>query len=221
MDSIVRNAGIVATLWFLTLTTLVFQNCAPAHFESMDTKAGVIAKVDDPKLQSDGGTNPVVDQPPVGDNPPKDDGQPPVVVSQDPPKDDRRPGSDGGYHDDGKDVADCDCDKDRDDDRAHGGGKDCDHKHDHYKKDDSSERMYVCVLEGPGNSIKLGFLQNVLEPKNGTPQDVCMTEHACEDIVSQVFAIKGPAARGFCPGRNPHVVSLSDSEIQSYVDALK
>ncbi len=81
--------------------------------------------------------------------------------------------------------------------------------------------LYVCVLAGPGHSIKLGYMSNVLAGKVATPDDVCMSAKACTDIVSQFFRVKEPARRGFCPDKNPHVHHLTDLQIQTLINSLK
>ena len=86
---------------------------------------------------------------------------------------------------------------------------------------DDSGQNYICVVAGPGKSHKIALVEEVLGAKVGTPQDVCMSAAACTDIISQVFEVKGPYKRGFCPNKNPHVVSLTDAQIQALVDAQK
>ena len=86
---------------------------------------------------------------------------------------------------------------------------------------ENSGQNYVCVVAGPGKSHKIALVEEVLGAKVGTPQDVCMSAAACTDIISQVFEVKGPYKRGFCPNKNPHVVSLTDAQIQALIDAQK
>lgn len=83
-----------------------------------------------------------------------------------------------------------------------------------------NDHIFICIIEGHGNSQRVGYIEGALLGKNATPQDVCMSEKACNEIISQKIAIKGPAVRGFCPNKNPHVVEMSDEQIQVLVDAL-
>lgn len=81
--------------------------------------------------------------------------------------------------------------------------------------------LYVCILEGNGKSTKLAYLDNTLLGKVATPADVCMSRHACLDIVSQVFKVQEAAYRGFCPDKNPHVVTYSDAQLQAMIEKMK
>jgi hypothetical protein len=79
---------------------------------------------------------------------------------------------------------------------------------------------YICILEGPGESVRLGVLSDVLQDNGHTPDTVCMTKEACLNIVSQKFQVKDAVVRGFCPGKNPHVVPLTDAQIKEKIDKL-
>ncbi len=83
--------------------------------------------------------------------------------------------------------------------------------------DDVDNANYICILEGPGKSVRLGYSGGGLVEVGSTPSVVCMTKSACLNIVSQKFEVKGPEKRGFCPNKNPHVISMSDAELS---DAL-
>ena len=87
--------------------------------------------------------------------------------------------------------------------------------------DGKNERLFVCVVEGPGKSHKAAYVNGEIIGKVGTPADICMTEKACLTIVSQVYPVKGAYKRGFCPDKNPHVVHFSDDKIQELVNKLK
>lgn len=89
--------------------------------------------------------------------------------------------------------------------------------------DDAKEvHDFVCVLEGPGKSHKAAYLSDdQIESKVGTPRDICMSENACLKIVSEIFVVKGPEKRGFCPNKNPHVVEMSDAQIKALVAKMK
>ncbi len=83
---------------------------------------------------------------------------------------------------------------------------------------------YVCILEGPGKSVKLGMsTEGVPRGQNKIPQVLCMSKNACLNIASQVFGVKGPYFRGYCklPQHNPHVTHITDAQLQVKVDDLK
>lgn len=82
---------------------------------------------------------------------------------------------------------------------------------------------YVCILEGPGKSVKLGMsVEGVPRGQNKIPQVLCMSKNACLNIASQAFGVKGPYFRGYCklPQHNPHVTHITDADLQTKVDDL-
>lgn len=86
-----------------------------------------------------------------------------------------------------------------------------------------SDGYYVCILEGPGKSVKLGLSDTGLGGQNPVPGVVCVSRKGCLEIAAQVFEVKGPEFRGYCkePGGNPHVGRLTDAELQLKVNELK
>lgn len=82
---------------------------------------------------------------------------------------------------------------------------------------DSANGSFICILEGPGKSTKVGYRDEVLAAQNKTPKVVCMSEYACRELISRKFSVKSVGQRGFCPKRNPHVVPLSDAAIAELV----
>jgi len=89
--------------------------------------------------------------------------------------------------------------------------------------DSSATGNYVCILGGPGKSVKLGMSsEGRLRGQNKIPKVVCMTREACLDIASRVFVVKGPELRGYCKsGGNPHVTHLSNGAIDLKVRDLE
>jgi hypothetical protein len=79
---------------------------------------------------------------------------------------------------------------------------------------------YICVLEGQGNSVKVGFEQQGAQTADKTALDVCMTEQACLTIVSQHFPVKTAIKRDFCPNKKANVVSFSDDKLQELINQL-
>lgn len=82
-------------------------------------------------------------------------------------------------------------------------------------KEDANNKsdLVACILDGPGKSIKLGIMSNKLDGVNSVAKSVCVTEHACLDLVSTAFKVKGVEDRGYCKN-NPNVVRLSDAEVK-------
>lgn len=85
---------------------------------------------------------------------------------------------------------------------------------------DKSDRKYICILDGAGKSVRLGSSDELLMENGRTVATVCMSKKACLDIVSQKFEVKSAEIRGFCPDRNPNVLSLSDEQVQAGIDEL-
>ena len=96
---------------------------------------------------------------------------------------------------------------DSDDVEAPGGDEDV-------ADDNSGAGNYICILGGPGNSVRVGYVSDGLVEHGRTPQVVCMSRNACLNIISRSFSVKGPERRGFCPNRNPHVIPMSDAQIE-------
>lgn len=81
----------------------------------------------------------------------------------------------------------------------------------------------VCILDGPGKSVKLGMTSaGVPKGQNKIPQVLCMSANACLKIASQYFVVKGPEFRGYCklPHGNPHVTHISDADLQLKINDL-
>lgn len=96
-------------------------------------------------------------------------------------------------------------------------GKKCDNSNrpkENVDSEDGGEKLFVCVLEGPGRSQLLHFENDAFNSRVSMPQAVCTTKFACESLVSQKFSVKLAHKRGAC-GRNPHMVTLSELEIMS------
>lgn len=212
------NTKIGLALIGTLLVTLAFQNCGRVQFEL--TEGRLVAKADtDLGPVSDGvdmdtpKDDNVVDDRDL-DNDVGDDTDSNNDYSNRPtpnPTPDRGSNSD----DDSKDVS-----KEQND---HDSKRQDDVQNKDHEKDSgegSGDHGYVCVVAGSGKSHKIAFLSH-LQSKEGTPSEVCMSRVACEEIISQVFEVKGAAKRGFCPNKNPHVIEMSDAQIQELVDALK
>ncbi len=135
---------------------------------------------------------------------------------------------------DGNDVADDDSDDDRndpeipapndvaanDDDEGDDGEEPEGVEDDDDADDDVVEQglmQYICILDGPGKSVRLGYVDSALTSQGKTPGIVCMSQNACLNIVSKKFDVKMAAKRGFCPDKNPHVVPMSDAQLSALI----
>lgn len=97
---------------------------------------------------------------------------------------------------------------------AKGGDKNSDD--DNRKKmdeQDDSKDLVACILDGPGKSIKLGLIQDHFAGDQSVANSVCISRHACLDLVSKKFDVKeAEDGRGYCNG-NPNVIRLDDKEV--------
>jgi len=108
-------------------------------------------------------------------------------------------GGTGGSSDDGSSVSEDEADH----------GERC--------KDDDE---VVCVLDGPGNSLKLGIIDDSLDGSNNSIANAaCISKSACLNKVSSKFKVKGifPGSHGVCE-HNPNIAHLTDEEVS---DLLK
>ena len=78
------------------------------------------------------------------------------------------------------------------------------------------ELKYVCVLNGPGKSLLLGFIDEKLIGQNSTPDTVCTTKYACEEIASKEFDVKQALYRANCEA-NKHVVKMTEETMEALV----
>ena len=79
--------------------------------------------------------------------------------------------------------------------------------------DDGGPLTFVCVLEGPGQSVLLGYLDEALSASGNTPDTVCTTKRGCEEIVSQKFNVKEAVERDYCD-HNKHVVKTDEATLR-------
>lgn len=120
-----------------------------------------------------------------------------------------RPPSTGGGDKDCKDR-DKDCEECKDRDGGHSG-------------DDTSQSNYLCVLEGPGKSVKLNYVSGAGAFADESASDAaCMSKHACLNIASQAFRVKLAEQRGFCKNAaKSGRVRLSDKQVEEAASKAK
>ncbi|MBX9765758.1 MAG: hypothetical protein K2X47_00680, partial [Bdellovibrionales bacterium] len=75
---------------------------------------------------------------------------------------------------------------------------------------------YVCILQGPGRSVRAGIAGNQLESQTSVPQSVCMSQKACLQMVSLKLPVKEAFLSGPCLN-NPHAIHLNDAEVADLV----
>lgn len=120
-----------------------------------------------------------------------------------------RPPSTGGGDKDCKDR-DKDCEECKDRDGGHSG-------------DDTSQSNYLCVLEGPGKSVKLNYVSGAGAFADESASDAaCMSKHACLNIASKAFRVKLAEQRGFCKNAaKSGRVRLSDKQVEEAASKAK
>ncbi len=81
--------------------------------------------------------------------------------------------------------------------------------------------LYECIVQGHLQNQQIGLSRANLEATDSQslPDAVCMSKHACLDLVSTKFNVVSAEERDSC-GTNPSVVILSDDEIKNFVDQL-
>lgn len=75
----------------------------------------------------------------------------------------------------------------------------------------------ICILQGPGESVKLGVRSGKLSGQSSAVETVCMSERACREIVSKGFEVKGPSSRGYCKNGGAHSRHMTDEEVSQAV----
>lgn len=194
------------TLLLLGLVmVLAFQNCG--NNMSFQQDGSLVAKADEDTNGDGIPDDPTSDDPNNSDDDDRDGGLTPGPSPSPTP----RPsyGGGGGHRDDDDDK---DCNN-RDRDHSHGGGN---------SPSSSASAHYICILEGPGKSIKLGLRPNALAAGTTADQAVCMSRNACLNIASKAFSVKMAHSRGFCKQASASGrVSMSDAQMEDAVNKVK
>lgn len=86
---------------------------------------------------------------------------------------------------------------------------------------DKGQDLNLCILQGPGKSLRIGYAEAALKSTVGAPTDVCMSANACLNIISKKFEVKEIFPQP-CKGLLHNVaVKMTDAEIQVLVDKIK
>jgi hypothetical protein len=90
-------------------------------------------------------------------------------------------------------------------------------------RDDTSQSNYLCVLEGPGKSVKLNYVSGPGAFADESASDAaCMSKHACLNIASKAFRVKLAEQRGFCQNSSRSGrVRLSDKQVEEAASKAK
>lgn len=211
------------TLLMLGLVmVLAFQNCG--NNMSFEQDGALVAKADEDTNGDGIPDDPTSDDPNNSDDDSDDDGglnpgdgSPPQYPSPTPRPPGASPtprpgyGGGGGNHDDDDDK-DKDCNN-RDRDHDHSGGN---------SPSSSASAHFICILEGPGKSVKLGLRPTALASGTSADQAVCMSQNACLNIASKAFSVKLADRRGFCKqSKASGRVSMSDAQMEEAVTKVK
>ncbi|MCB0422127.1 MAG: hypothetical protein KDD61_14105 [Bdellovibrionales bacterium] len=206
-------------LYLISTLCLVFlfQNCDGVNFE--DTQSELVAKNE---ITTPGDENPPSgDQETDGNNTPgsKDDSDKEEESTttdndsdRDKDSDDEKKGhptdkdDSRGHHADNEHGGRCD-------DHRSGGLKDKKNGREEDRERNDFQGEYLCILDGPGDSVKLALKESNLRGDQSTPESVCVSKAGCEQIVNSAFYVKRAKRSGACNGRNPHVIHLSDEEL--------
>ncbi len=77
---------------------------------------------------------------------------------------------------------------------------------------------YICILDGPGKAVHLGYTDSSLVTDSTAVDSVCMSKLACTTLVSTKFKVQEAAFRGFCKNAN-HAIQLTDSQVSTILAA--
>jgi len=83
---------------------------------------------------------------------------------------------------------------------------------------DRSESQYICILEGKGKSLRLGYSNSELVSVGSTPQAVCTTQRGCLEIARQKFNVVSAEYRGFCKNDSAQSIQLTESELEALIN---
>lgn len=197
-----RNA--IFTIVISLAAIVSFQNCSQTNFEQMNS---IDTKVS-------GQNNQIIPSPPQGELVPidmddedvdadsRDDNHTQIV------KEDDGKECDGKDHDHSKDTVK-NSDDDKDDAEVH----------------PTNPELGVCVIEGKGNSQKVGFLDDAVAEQPSAAKAICMSRKACLNIVKVYFGTPvkfeiqycNPIAKEKEHEKDHKRISMSDEELENHL----
>lgn len=95
--------------------------------------------------------------------------------------------------------------------------RDDDSQCDRFDQGKSSD-LVVCILEGPGTSMKLGLENGSLAGGNSSRDHLCIPKSTCLNAVADVMPVKGTMAKYCKNSRN--VLRLTDAEVREMLADL-
>lgn len=204
--SLIWKTSIVVSSIVLTLS---FQNCSDSAFSFEDLNSVKFSEVEDREMTFDGTVDDDSGERVAELDMEELDQMPVVEVTPRAPEHQHQFEAD---HDE-KDCQDKEGHKRDDHSRKHR------HLGDDEAAEDDDRALYACLLEGSGRSKKLGLVakDDKLVAQTSVSESVCMSQYACENIVSQKFAVLMANKREYCRG-NKNVVRLSDMQVQVLID---
>jgi len=96
-------------------------------------------------------------------------------------------------------------------------GSSCDHPCQHDQGNDGDGLVGCILLEGHGQSLKLGLLTSKLNGVDSRAESVCIPADVCLNQVAAAFKVPtevAPGSQGFCNG-NPNIVHLTAAQVQN------
>lgn len=81
----------------------------------------------------------------------------------------------------------------------------------------SSGLGFLCILDGPDDTVKLALKPAGSAEQNSVPETVCVSEFACLEYVSQVLKVKKAKKSEIC-SEDPDVILLSDQDVVDLLD---
>ncbi len=107
-------------------------------------------------------------------------------------------------------------------------GDDCDKNNDNACKDkeqliaeNSNGLEHICILEGPGKSVRAGYTNAGIEAVGSTPRTICTSYEGClaiGDARGDLKSIESP--RGYCKNDSADSVQMSLEQVLAYYGGL-
>lgn len=77
-------------------------------------------------------------------------------------------------------------------------------------------KNFVCILEGPGRSVVLGYADEQMAVSKSTPATICTTERGCLEIAAAKFSVKEAVHRSYCD-HSKNVVVADEATLQRLI----
>jgi hypothetical protein len=77
---------------------------------------------------------------------------------------------------------------------------------------DSMDLNYICVLEGPGQSVRAVFDSEALAQVRSAPKTICTNAEGCR-VIAMLTKVKGIGERGYCKNSSAQSVKMTPDQI--------